>query len=914
MAESTRSYRIPPEPSPIPPRTSVKVDAMPAQGVCGCGILNTERVLQDGSAHWSGETATHSSRAAPPTAEPGDRPGLDVVLAESARRSAPADRNGSADVEDIEALLDASDAADTAAIAVRAGVARLGALGGACIVLADDGETLEMTAAHGYPPEIVEAWRQFPLTMQSPVSDAILTRRPVFTKNVPVETGGRPRTGHPAVACMPLLVDDDTVGVLMFTFDVARHPTRHEQALLRALARITARAVARAIHLRRAQRIDRLQSLMGTLESATTPAEVADAVLNDGIAAVGARAASIAVLDAGRSQLKIVASRGYSEDVAQVGSTLPLEAAVPLAAAARENVEVLLESQEDAAARYPALMSVFEKWGDASLAALPLCINGSTVGSIRFTFDAPRVFDPEERAFMRTLAQLCAGAIDRAFRVRSYDRMIRLQALTAALTRAASPPEVATELMLVAVSALNANAAAVAVASGRTTMRTLATHGIHSELVDRWSAFPLDDSNLPGRIAMAKQPMLLGSRDAARAFDPELAQWLEMLDAHSLVGMPLRRADGEPIGVLALAFAAERTFEDNDLLFAVTIANLCAQAFERADLYAGAKDASRRLGELLGQLDACVVAVDRQLRVQYANAQAERLLGSHVVDGPLPEPWPELSLRELAAALLEPGGESAVVTVCSGDSIYEVTGMPGHEIASLVVRDVTERELHERVEREFVTNAAHELRTPLAAIASALDALELGAKDEAWVRDHFISEIGSEVDRTEQLVHALLVLARAQKEPDWLQPARVELEPLLTSIAGTLEVKPDVRVVCRCEPDAAVLGEEALLAAALANLARNAARHTEHGTITLSCRSEVGGVRTIVVQDTGSGMAATAIEYAFDRFYRAEDEDRDGFGIGLAIVREMVHVLGGTIELTSKPAAGTTVRITLPAA
>lgn len=849
----------------------------------------------------------HPMQAAPAVVD-GDTAGLALVMNTSVRRAASGPTMEAPDVDDVEALLADADPTRTAAVAVEQGVARLGALGGGCIILADDGETLELTAAQGYPPEFVDAWRHFPLALPSPVSEAVRTGRPVYTEISPADdTGGRPRSGHGAVACMPLVSDGESLGVLMFTFEATWAPSRQEEMLLRALADVSARAVARAKRLRPARRIGRLESLMAALSTATAAPEIADAVLREGVASVGARAAAIGVVDAGRAHLKIVASHGYRRDVARVGARLPLDAALPLTVAARDGVNVVLESAAEVAAKYPALLPDFADWGDASLVALPLTINGTTIGAIRFTFDTPRLFDSEEQSFMHALAQLCAGAIDRAFYVTSHARAQRLQAMATALAHAGSPQEIAAQIVAVAASAFDASVVAVAVASGRRSLELLSTHGVPSELVDEWRTFLIDDSTPPGRIAIASEPLLLATRDEARAFDPWLAERLEQVDANAFVGIPLRGREEGTIGLLALAFASERRFDQEDVAFADELADLCAQALGRAAEVEGAS------ALLQGFADA-VVTVDADLCVRYANAEAARLFGADVGGETLPEPWPHLSLRDLVRGTLDGDGEAPPVKVRSDDATYEVEAMRSGDLAAIVVRDVSERELRQRAERDFVANAAHELRSPLAAIESALGALELGAKDEAWIRDRFISEIGAEVDRVNKLVRALLVLSQAQVQPGWLQLGRLELAPMLTEIASSLDVQPSVRVSCRCADDAAVRAEETLLAAALANLARNAARNTDQGTIVLSCGAAENGTRSIVVRDTGCGIAPDAIERVFDRYYRAPNAGGDGYGLGLAIVHEMVDALGGTIAVVSKPNAGTAVTITLEAA
>jgi len=215
-----------------------------------------------------------------------------------------------------------------------------------------------------------------------------------------------------------------------------------------------------------------------------------------------------------------------------------------------------------------------------------------------------------------------------------------------------------------------------------------------------------------------------------------------------------------------------------------------------------------------------------------------------------------------------------------------------------------------RIEREFVTNAAHELRTPVTAIASAVDVLQSGAKDSPGDRDRFIAHIADQCHRLERLSHALLVLARAQmgQEQPTMEPT--SLAPLLEGVAAALPAKPDVEVRVECRPDVAALANQNLLEQALLNVAANAAKYVHRGRIDLRS-SAVDGRVVVAISDTGPGMSTEDRERAFDRFRRGDSEAGDGFGLGLAIAAQAVEALGGEIELDSVPGKGTTVRLVL---
>ena len=253
-------------------------------------------------------------------------------------------------------------------------------------------------------------------------------------------------------------------------------------------------------------------------------------------------------------------------------------------------------------------------------------------------------------------------------------------------------------------------------------------------------------------------------------------------------------------------------------------------------------------------------------------------------------------------------------TTASDGRVLLISGVPPAvegDAAILVVTDETQRERDERSQREFATNAAHELRTPLAAIVTAIEMLQTGAKNEPAVRDEFLELIERESDRLTRLTRALLLVARSELGiPDELR-STVRLRDVLDDLARRIPLQEGVVAKIDC-PHALLLAANAdLVEQALINLALNAAQHTPAGSITFRGR-EKGNDVLIEIADTGNGIPYRDQRRIFNRFYRADGQGPGGFGLGLSIARETVGVLGGEIELESEPGVGTTVRIRLP--
>ncbi len=315
-----------------------------------------------------------------------------------------------------------------------------------------------------------------------------------------------------------------------------------------------------------------------------------------------------------------------------------------------------------------------------------------------------------------------------------------------------------------------------------------------------------------------------------------------------------------------------------------------------------------------------------------ANTEAVRILGADAIDASIFSNWREIEVYRLDGSRVELEDWPISRTLASGAVVtaerYEVVlegrrpileistapvvSVSGERTGAVAVfRDVTVRERAERAERDFVTNAAHELQSPLAAIVSAIEVLQRGAKDGPE-RDVFLGHIERESDRLARLVRALLVLARTQTGVEAPRDELVALCPLLEELGAALRVPSGVELKVDCPRDLAVVTNRELLEQAVVNLAENAAKHTGTGRIVLSGAEGGGGAVVIVVSDTGPGIAAAERSRVFGRFYRADADQTAGFGLGLAIVHAVADALDGELELDSQVGTGTTIRLRLP--
>jgi nitrogen-specific signal transduction histidine kinase len=372
--------------------------------------------------------------------------------------------------------------------------------------------------------------------------------------------------------------------------------------------------------------------------------------------------------------------------------------------------------------------------------------------------------------------------------------------------------------------------------------------------------------------------------------------------------LELRRRDGQQVTVEVEAVAEARGERLEWLLAHPEVAEQAEP--QPAKPLPGAAPLSR----LLSRLPVGIVSLDASLEVEYLNPAGRVYLGSGAVGKMLPDPWPGFSLRKYARRLYTSTPPPRALVETSTGRLLEVDGIPGgsHTSALLVLQDVTARERQRRAEHEFVSNAAHELRTPIAAIGSAVEVLEGGAKDTPADRDLFLSHIKRESDRLVRLADALLLLARIQTRQETPSLELVQVGPLLEEIARQLEPANGVGVTISCGAGVAMLADRDLLWQAIWNVAANAARYTSEGKITLLGR-DLGRVSEVEVRDTGPGIPEAELERIFDRFFRGNRE-ASGFGLGLPITREIARALSGTVYIESTLSAGTRIRIVLPSA
>ena len=220
---------------------------------------------------------------------------------------------------------------------------------------------------------------------------------------------------------------------------------------------------------------------------------------------------------------------------------------------------------------------------------------------------------------------------------------------------------------------------------------------------------------------------------------------------------------------------------------------------------------------------------------------------------------------------------------------------------------------------QFVSDASHELRTPIAVIQGYANMLDRWGKQDEKVLDESIAAIRSEVEYMHRLVEQLLFLARGDSGRNPMEFGRIDLGELMKEACEDgqlIDPAHDWRV--DVQPGAVCLGDRDLLKQCARILTDNARKYTpEGGIILLRAYADSTGEVCMQVQDTGMGVSGEDMPKVFDRFYRsdpARNRESGGAGLGLSIAKWIVERHGGHFDLLSRQGVGTRFTVRLPAA
>ncbi len=333
-----------------------------------------------------------------------------------------------------------------------------------------------------------------------------------------------------------------------------------------------------------------------------------------------------------------------------------------------------------------------------------------------------------------------------------------------------------------------------------------------------------------------------------------------------------------------------------------------------------------RFQEATAALPDAIVVLNEGGNIAWANDLAARYLGVH---------WPQDSGQRLANLIRHPDMAAfirrkqqdpadAKVLVLSSPVNQQlsveirVQGY-GERHLLLVARDITELERINKMRKDFIANASHELRSPLTVIAGYLEVFDetTDGCPPAWQAP--LSQMRVQAGRMERLIDDLLQLSSLESANDEGLDGEINMAELLAGVcseAQTLSGEKQHRISLELDQELCLRGNQRDMYSAFSNIVFNAVQYTPAGSaVHISWQQDEEGAH-LAVRDSGEGIAAEHIPRLTERFYRADagrSREKGGTGLGLAIVKHALARHNAVLEIESEPGVGSTFRCRFPA-
>lgn len=336
-----------------------------------------------------------------------------------------------------------------------------------------------------------------------------------------------------------------------------------------------------------------------------------------------------------------------------------------------------------------------------------------------------------------------------------------------------------------------------------------------------------------------------------------------------------------------------------------------------------------KLEELLRRFDAATRAmpdamliVSEQQIIDWANPAAKKLLGidsvrdiGQRIDNIVRDP--EITNYLTAADYKQPLEFSSARSAENDLMLRVINYGEGHRL--LVVHDHQDLLRLQQVRKSFISNASHEMRTPLTVIIGYLEALLQRADAQDGLRQGIEGALDQSL-RLKRLIEDLLSLSRLESLPlSKSKLVQVDITALIresVELAKASKLYNGQAITLRLQSDVFVQGDQRELHSAVQNIVDNAVKYSAANTqIEIEWRSLNDGDGCLVIKDHGDGIDQSHIPRLTERFYRVDKgraRDKGGTGLGLSIVKHVMQRHGGDLVIASKPGVGTTVELRFP--
>lgn len=337
---------------------------------------------------------------------------------------------------------------------------------------------------------------------------------------------------------------------------------------------------------------------------------------------------------------------------------------------------------------------------------------------------------------------------------------------------------------------------------------------------------------------------------------------------------------------------------------------------------------NERLTVLINRLVVGVVLLDHNQHIQIMNPAAQAILGvdNNLLGHSFLEMTKSYGLVQIIQRTFQKNKNrnDEIYVYHPQDRVLDVNTMivpsvTGRQVIVLLY-DITQIRRLEKVRTDFVTNASHELRTPVTALKGFAEVLLDGAMEDPDTLKQFMEIIYKESKRLEVLVNDILELSRVEQKQVPMNIELINLSETITACFKVIKAQAENKKIkfrmYTSEPEAILLRtDKSRLEQVLNNLIMNAVNYTDDGGKISVMVEQINNEAVIHVSDTGIGIPEEDLNRIFERFYRvdkARSRNSGGTGLGLSIVRYLVQNLNGHIEVKSKLGIGTTFTLYLP--
>jgi len=308
--------------------------------------------------------------------------------------------------------------------------------------------------------------------------------------------------------------------------------------------------------------------------------------------------------------------------------------------------------------------------------------------------------------------------------------------------------------------------------------------------------------------------------------------------------------------------------------------------------------------ELLAALPDAAALVSREGWVRVSNAAFDTLAANGRAAGLTPlEITRSAELSDAVKRALEGTARRLDLTLGRNTSLVNLAPLLRGEVL-LLLRDVTDARRAEATRRDFVANASHELRTPVAAVRAAAETLLSGAVEDPAAARSFVEIVARHAERLARLTSDLLDLSRIESRQWQIEQSPVDVGLLSRQVVDLVAPEAhakELSIRTKVPEGTRVRGDARALEQVLVNLVENGVKYTGEGTVTVDAERE-GEHVVLSVSDTGPGIERHHLPRIFERFYRVDagrSREQGGTGLGLAIVKHLVQAMGGEVGVES---------------